>query len=77
MGRRPAFGYAAAFSPQAIEHVSLTWFHGIRARIFPIPQVSVIPAKTSSLPTKATNDPDAGVLCASYSFSLAVTPLCG
>ena len=38
---------------QLAASVSRHWFHGIRANIIPIAQVSVIPAKVSPAPTKA------------------------
>lgn len=39
--------------PAEVSAVVLTWFHGMRARIRAIPQVSVIPANIRPAPTKA------------------------
>ena len=44
---------------QAAESL-LHWFHGMRASIIPIPQVSVIPAKTRPEPINAESPTNAG-----------------
>src|SRR5262249_45537016 len=49
-----------SFVAQHIAAGPFTWFHGIRARSIPIPQVSVTPAKTSPAPTKADRPTNAG-----------------
>ncbi len=60
-GCRGAAGHAAdneqfhvqtSCAPQHVGEAACTWFHGMRASSKPMPQVSVMPAKTSPAPTK-------------------------
>ena len=45
--------FVEQFCTGSVDGVLPTWFHGMRARIMAMPQVSVIPANISPAPTKA------------------------